>query len=463
MLTLIIRKEILNNILSLRFIVTLLLFFILIMGSISMMSADYRKQLSDYSEGRIGMEQRLKQAKDLTEIQTMGLSAEKRPTALGVFAIGLEKEMTRSATVNLWQDAQVGGSKYANPLFLLYQTPDATYIVNIVISLLAILFVFDTISGEKEEGTLKLMLSNSVPRDAILLGKWIGGFLSLIIPFLLAFFGGWVVTYLLAPISLKGDQGLNLLGFLITSLLYISAFFALGMFISTLTHRSGTSLMVALFAWVILVLTIPNVTPIIARQIQPTPSTGKMAGERQAIQREEFEAAREEIQEKQLWDDRDKVQERFEEARKGIHKRWERVLDFNRKKLNEQADLAVILSRISPSAAYVYGATHITGTGIADFRALRQDIKRFMGEYEEAMRKIREARQEQTKDLEDEAQRQQIMNAKVEIEQLPKFRFHERGFNACLNSALIDLVLLVIFNVLFFLGAFLKFMRYDVT
>jgi len=37
------------------------------------------------------------------------------------------------------------------------------------------------------------------------------------------------------------------------------------------------------------------------------------------------------------------------------------------------------------------------------------------------------------------------------------------GFNACLNSALIDLVLLVIFNILFFLGAFLKFMRYDVT
>jgi ABC-type transport system involved in multi-copper enzyme maturation permease subunit len=463
MLTLIIRKEILHNILSLRFIIALLLFFILIMGSISMMAANYRKQLSDYSEGRIGMEQRLKQAKDLREVQTMGLSAEKRPSALSVFSIGLEKEMTRSATVHMWQETQVGGSKYANPLFLLYQTPDVAYIVNIVISLLAILFVFDTISGEKEEGTLKLMLSNSVPRDAILLGKWIGGFLSLIIPFLLAFFGGWVVTYLLAPLSLRGDQGLKLLGFLITSLLYISVFFGLGMFISTLTHRPGTSLMVALFAWVILVLTIPNVTPIIARQIEPTPSTGKMAGEQQAIRREELEAAREEIREKQLWGDRDRVEKRYEEAQKRIQKRWERVLAFNRKKLDGQADLAVILSRISPSAAYVYGATHITGTGIADFRALRQDIKRFMREYEDTIRKIREERRKQTKDIEDEAQKQQIMNAKVEIEQLPKFRSHARNFNECINSSLIDLVLLVIFNVLFFLGAFLKFMRYDVT
>jgi len=463
MLTLIVRKEVLNNILSLRFIVTLLLFFILIMGSISMMAANYQKQLTDYSEGQIGTEQRLKQAKDLTEVQMMGLSAEKRPTELSVFSIGLEKQMTRSATVNLWQEAQAGGSKYANPLFLLYQTPDVTYIVNIVISILAILFVFDTISGEKEEGTLKLMLSNAIPRDSILLGKWIGGFVSLIVPFLLAFFGGLAITTLFAPLALEGDQWLKLLGFLITSLLHISAFFGLGMFISTLTRRSGTSLMVALFAWVILVLTIPNVTPIIARQIQPAPSTGKMVGERQAITREEIQAAQEEIREKQLWGDQDKVQERYEEARKRIQKRWERVLDFNRKKINGQADLAVILSRISPSAAYVYAATQITGTGIADFRALRQDIKRFGGEYEDTMRRIREERRKQTKDIEDQAQRQQIMNAKVDIEQLPKFRFHERSFSECINSSLIDLVLLVIFNVLFFLGAFLKFMRYDVT
>ena len=463
MLTLIVRKEILNNILSLRFIVTLLLFFILIIGSISMMAANYHKQLTDYSEGQIGMEQRLKQAKDLTEVQMMGLSAEKRPTELSVFTIGLEKEMTRSATVSLWQEVQAGGSKYANPLFLLYQTPDVTYIVNIVISLLAILFVFDTISGEKEEGTLKLMLSNSVPRDSVLLGKWIGGFVSLIVPFLLAFFGGLAITTLFAPLALKGDQGLKLLGFLITSLLYISAFFGLGMFISTLTHRSGTSLMVALFVWVILVLTIPNVAPIVARQIEPAPSTGKMAGERQAIQREEFEAAQKEIREKQLWDDQDKVQERFEEARKRIQKRWEHVLNFNRKKINEQADLAMILSRVSPSAAYIYAATHIAGTGIADFRTLRQDIKRFRGEYEDTMRKIREERREQTKEIKDEAQRQQIMNAKVKIERLPRFRSHERSFNECINSALIDLVLLAIFNILFFLGAFVKFLRYDVT
>ena len=42
--------------------------------------------------------------------------------------------------------------------------------------LLAIVFGYDAICGEKERGTLRLMLSCSVPRDTVLLAKWIGGF-----------------------------------------------------------------------------------------------------------------------------------------------------------------------------------------------------------------------------------------------------------------------------------------------
>jgi hypothetical protein len=52
---------------------------------------------------------------------------------------------------------------------------DLMFIVKIVLSLFAILFTYDTIVGEKEKGTLKLALSNDVPRDRLILGKAIGG------------------------------------------------------------------------------------------------------------------------------------------------------------------------------------------------------------------------------------------------------------------------------------------------
>ena len=57
-------------------------------------------------------------------------------------------------------------------------------------SLLAVLFAFDAICGEKERGTLKVMLSNAVPRDLIILSKGIGGYLCLIVPFLVALLAG---------------------------------------------------------------------------------------------------------------------------------------------------------------------------------------------------------------------------------------------------------------------------------
>ena len=50
---------------------------------------------------------------------------------------------------------------------------------------MALLFGFDQISREQENGTLKLMLANSVSRATLLAGKWIGNFLSLAVPFTL--------------------------------------------------------------------------------------------------------------------------------------------------------------------------------------------------------------------------------------------------------------------------------------
>ena len=76
--------------------------------------------------------------------------------------------------------------RYRNPVLALFDSPDLGYVVNIVVSLLALMFVFDAICGEKERGTLKIVLANAVPRDSIILGKWIGGFVSLTAPFLVS-------------------------------------------------------------------------------------------------------------------------------------------------------------------------------------------------------------------------------------------------------------------------------------
>ena len=83
---------------------------------------------------------------------------------------------------------------------------DFTTVVAILLSFLAIVLGYDAICGERERGTLQLLLANSVPRSTVVLGKLIGGLLSIWIPLALAFpCTGWHFT---AGLSAGGGRQL---------------------------------------------------------------------------------------------------------------------------------------------------------------------------------------------------------------------------------------------------------------
>ena len=63
---------------------------------------------------------------------------------------------------------------------------DWAFIIGFILSLIALWFTFDAFSGEREQGTLRLMLANSIPRHTVLIGKFLGALLSISIPFALA-------------------------------------------------------------------------------------------------------------------------------------------------------------------------------------------------------------------------------------------------------------------------------------
>ena len=61
---------------------------------------------------------------------------------------------------------------------------DWGFVTAVLLSFMGILFTFDSISGEQERGTLRLMLSNSISRSAVICGKFLGAFFTIAIPFL---------------------------------------------------------------------------------------------------------------------------------------------------------------------------------------------------------------------------------------------------------------------------------------
>lgn len=458
MLGAIIKKEIIGHILSYRFMVTFILFFSLILISIFILTNDYQTRLDSY-KASVGSHKeeinKIKAIKDPNEstmelFNRVGIYADRRPKDLSLLVKGLEDNIPESVNMTFWQGFKKIDSRfYSNPIFFLFSTPDFAYIVNIILSLLSLLFVFDTICGEKENGTLKLMLSNSLPRDIILLGKWIGGYISLIAPFLVAVISGLIYLYF-RKVILFDSELISRIGLIIlTSLMYISLFFTLGIFISTITRKSSTALLLGLFIWVIWILVIPNLAPVISRIAVPIPTIQKINAEKEAINKE-IEIKQRRISRTMIGygKEAEKLKEDLDEERK---KRIGKLDKFYEDKLEGQVNICKILSRISPSASFIYVTTSLTQTGINQFKIFKQASKRFQDEFMSYDKRIWEKRRNK-----------ELKSDWLLEEELPILQISEVSIGQDFQLILFDLLLLVVYNVLFFMGGYLFFLRYDV-
>ena len=460
-----IKKEIAVNVLSLRFIVIFVLFFGLILVSTFILTSDYQRRQQGYQSSRTAHRDALNKIESLEDnrkqfeelIFNQGIYTELQPQPLSIFVRGLEDDLpsqihiSRNLYTSRFGVRKIDEDFYQNPFFSLFTTPDYGYIVNIVASLLALLFVFDAICGEKERGTLKIKLSNAVPRDLVILSKWIGGYLCLILPFLVSLLAGITYVYLTGAVRLGGESLDRLLWLVAISLLYISVFFTLGLLISTLTHRSSTALIVSLFVWICSILVIPNLAPVIGRLVAPVPTLQKILAEKEAVDREtSLRLQRISRTMLEYGNEAERARERIE---KEGETRKKKLDAFFQSELRRQIDISKTLSRISPSASFRYAATELAETGTGLFSRFNIGYKRFQERFEEY-----------AEDIDDRLDDDQLGNDWLQVDELPGLEMSPSRIEDVIDSMItVDLLLMVIFNVIFFMAAYVFFLRYDVT
>jgi len=411
MLKSIIRKEILSNLLSYKFSIITILSAILIFLSIFVMYRDYLLALDNY---------------EILQQEHEDFIAVIRPTPLSIFARGLEENLCRSYERGIGGQINAGRKQQSvNNLFRLFTAPDLLYIIKVILSLCAMLFAFDVVSGEKETGTLRQSLSNSLKRPILIFGKWLGGFISFILPFFIAVLLGTIFVTLSPMVDMSVQDWANLGLFLLSSVIYLAVFFSLGLLISCLTHRSSTSLVISLFVWAILVFLIPNLGNILARQLVRIPSLQYFKLKRdQAWVKEFFEENRAEDYSERL------------EIRSRIKAESDKFTEDYRNHLNSLVRVFQNITRISPAASFTFLATDIMGTGMAEERRLKRAVL------------------QQNNILEDWDE---------EKGNRPAFRYKRSSIKAVLGpGALSNCLILILFNVLFFTGAHVAFLRYDV-
>ncbi len=152
-------------------------------------------------------------------------------------------------------------------------TVDWSFIIGSVLSLIAVLFTFDAITREREQGTLRLLFATPTPRHRVLLGKFVGALLSISIPFALAVLINIGIITTSPAVHLNVETWLRLAMVFCVAVVYLSVFLALGLCVSTLVKRSSVSLVVLLLIWITFVVFMPSTLASIASSATRLPHT----------------------------------------------------------------------------------------------------------------------------------------------------------------------------------------------
>jgi len=423
------------------------------------------------------------------------LRAIRDPQPLSFLAMGLDALMP-----TYWQFDSVG-SATGPPVTQEFSRGgligdiDMLFVMQVILGLLALLLAFDAVSGEKESGTLRAALANSLPRSRLLLGKFLALLFSLLAPLILGTLAALLVAQTMGlPVTSPGALGrVGLALFAVAA--YVVALLGLGLLVSATTQRQRTSLVLLLVLWVGVILVLPRFATVLAAAVRPVEP--HQVAERQkrvmimdldAERRKALAAIWKEVSGRdelpsspefraldagaapELHDQIARYLERQKELDRGLYERKRRIIrdidDAREAALSAQRGLAARISRLSPAAVLGFVATDACGTGElarsrweGQVRSHQQTLESVYWDTSPGFILIAcEGRCEYS----DERYAGLVDRAPAEYQELPAFTYDEESLGEIARGSASDLGLLALFGAVSLGGAALAFNRYDV-
>ncbi len=332
---------------------------------------------------------------------------------------------------------------------------DWGFIIGYVLSLLALLFTFDALSGEREHGTLRLMLANSIPRHTVLIGKFLGALFSISIPFTLAVLVNLLLISTSSEVHLTTEAWGRLGIIFCLALLYTSLFLALGLLVSARVQRSAVSLMILLLTWVTFVAFMPSTLASIASSFSPAVSFDKYWKQRNPVQEDLWDKYG-----NRLWSEAS--DEETLRAKSGFYidkvDNSERRSEARLRYRSSQVHRARAITSISPATLLQHLIEAFAGTG----------FERHLQFVENTQRYARQLREFVVDTDRGDPESLHIINVREGMSQkpispaaVPKF---EDTFDLSqdFNTRAMELLLLGLFVVVLLSGAYLAFVRVEV-
>ncbi len=467
----IVRKEILENVLGLRFSLSLLLAIALFTTSGFVFLGRHAKQSQDYWKGTNDNLGALReQSGQLFRLAFHRQNVFLKPKPLTFCVEGFEKSLPNRFTFNAFTAELPAIEGRENFILPHFSEIDWVFIISLFLSFVALAFTYDSICEEKEQGTLRLILAGAIPRYKVLLGKYLAAMFTLGAPLLTGLLVSLMIVVSSTDIAIGPGDWLRILTLVLWSFLYLSVFVLLGLFVSSRTAHSANSMVILLLAWVGLVILLPS----FGRIVSDVSSKGLMRAD---LERRLAEVTR------QIWESHERFGKNAghmspnpndpgnnppARARlvTAVTEATNQIRNDHHNRLVAQTLAGRTFTCLSPTVIYQRAAEAIAGTGISHCVDLYQQIKLYQTDLREYIR---------AKDAEDPdslhlifdeqgcAQRWKTISHKpVDFATVPKFQERDLALGKSLRLAIWDIGLLLLFNLVFFAAAFVSFLRYDV-
>jgi ABC-2 type transport system permease protein len=481
------RRELIDQLTSLRFLVIALLVVGLTPLAVYVGARDYINRLQDFS--RLSAERQAFVSKTPNKAVTgrddlltpendlLVLRVLRPPEPMSALVRGLD-----GALPQYWDFSSAGhseGPPATQPRRLIdaLGQMDLEFLIRVVLGLLAVLLAFDAVAGEKESGTLRMVLSQPISRSAFLAGKLVGGVITTTVPLVVAFLMGLISAQLFG-IDLLKSADLTKFGLLAaTAFIYLCGFYSLGLLVSSLFASQKTTLVVLLVVWVFSVLALPPVSALLARAVVPVPATQTVEARKRALadelQREcemaigrayqhatgqpegsvntgdyyKNKASMDSILDPVLLDYTNRRRRSLDELDRDADRRG-----------NRQNEVAKGIMMLSPAAAFANAAADLTGTGDTCRASWASAIQR----HEAELDNILFANPPMLTIRSRVGMAMMPRRTPPSVAEMPAFAAPRSDAATAINGALPSLGLLGLYAGLFTLIAFVAFSRYDV-
>ena len=331
--------------------------------------------------------------------------------------------------------------------------------IGIFTSFFVILFTFDAIAGERAHGTLSLMMSNQISRGQVLLAKYLGVFLTLMVPLVIGVLMNLLIIYLSGSIPFDSGDSLRILGMVGLFALHISIFIFLGLFFSSRVSNAITSLVWLLLTWVCLAFIFPSLLGLFVGTLDPIPSIEVVSSRKRA----QLASMDDEFRPMELLEVT-KLSEAPSPDNPSATRRWAtyftrkheiktRIADAHVDQQFRQARLARELTHISPIVCFQYAMEGLANTGIVSYMNFVKQVRRYRQTFIDF---IKTEDRGDPESLHIYPVREGLSQKPVDMNAVPRFKEQ-----ISYQSVIFPVALLILFNVLFFAAAQLSFLKSD--